>query len=95
MTRRKRLTLMPVIVLAALSLMVALPTLSGMRLYAATAERYTTVTVHPGDTLWSIASAHAGNGDIQDAIDRISAVNHLRGASLQPGEHLRIPLASS
>ena len=35
--RRKRLTLMPVIALAALSLMVALPTLSGMRLYAATA----------------------------------------------------------
>lgn len=90
-TRRKRLTLMPVIVLAALSLMVALPTLSGMRLYAATAERYTTVTVHPGDTLWSIASAHAGSGDIQDAIDRISAVNHLRGAELEPGQHLRIP----
>ncbi len=95
MTRRKRLTLMPVIVLAALSLMVALPTLSGMRLYAATAERYTTVTVHPGDTLWSIASDHGGSGDIQDAIDRISAVNHLRGASLQPGQRLRIPLTSS
>ena len=90
-TRRKRLTLMPVIALAALSLMVALPTLSGMRLYAATAERYTTVVVHPGDTLWSIASTHASSGDIQDAIDRISAVNHLRGASLEPGQHLRIP----
>lgn len=91
MTRRKRLTLMPVIALAALSLMVALPTLSGMRLYAATAQHYTTVTVHPGDTLWSIASAHAGGGDIQDAIDRISAVNHLHGAGLQPGQRLRIP----
>ena len=93
-TRRKKLTLMPAIALAALSLMVALPTLSGMRLYAATAERYTTVTVHPGDTLWSIASAHAGSGDVQDAIDRISAVNHLRGAGLQPGERLRIPLST-
>ena len=95
MTRRRRLTLMPVIALAALSLMVALPTLSGMRLYAATAEHYTIVTVHPGDTLWSIASAHAVSGDIQDAIDRISAVNHLHGASLQPGQRLRVPLTSS
>lgn len=91
MTRRKRLTLMPAIALAALSLMVALPMLSGMRLYAASAERYTTVSVSPGDTLWSIAAAHAGNGDIQEAIDRITAVNHLHGATLQPGQHLRIP----
>ena len=91
MTKRKRVTLMPAIALAALSLMVALPTLSGMRLYAASAERYTIVSVSPGDTLWSIAAAHAGNGDIQEAIDRITAVNHLRGATLQPGQHLRIP----
>lgn len=92
MGRRKRLTLMPVIALAALSLMVALPTLSSVRLYAATAARYTTVAVHPGDTLWSIAAAHTPtDGDVQEAIDRISAVNHLRGAALQPGEHLKIP----
>ena len=91
MTRRKRFTLMPAIALAALSLMVALPTLSSMRLYAAGAERYSTVTVHPGDTLWSIASAHAGSTDIQEIIDRITAVNHLRGSTLQPGERLKVP----
>jgi predicted Zn-dependent protease len=90
-TRRKRLTLMPAIALAALSLMVALPTLSNMRLYAAGTQRYATVTVSPGDTLWSIAAAHTGSTDIQETIDRITAVNHLRGATLQPGEHLRIP----
>jgi predicted Zn-dependent protease len=82
---------MPAIALAALSLMVALPTLSGMRLYAATTQRYTTITVAPGDTLWSIAAANAGSGDIQESIDRITAVNHLHGATLQPGQHLRIP----
>ena len=82
---------MPAIALAALSLMVALPTLSSMRLYAAGAQRYTTVTVSPGDTLWSIAAAHSGSGDVQETIDRITAANHLRGAALQPGEHLRIP----
>jgi hypothetical protein len=91
-TRRKRLTLLPMIALAALSLMVALPALSGMRLYAATTARYATVTVLPGDTLWSIASAHtAGSSDVQETIDRISAVNHLHGAALQPGDRLRIP----
>ncbi|HEY6325845.1 MAG TPA: LysM peptidoglycan-binding domain-containing protein [Candidatus Cybelea sp.] len=92
MGRRKRFTLMPAIALAGLGLMVALPTLSSMRLYAATAQRYAIVTVHPGDTLWSIASAHAGpSTDIQEFVDRISDANHLRGGTLQPGQHLRIP----
>jgi nucleoid-associated protein YgaU len=90
--RRKRFTLMPAIALAALGLMVALPTLSSMRLYAATTQRYVSVTVHPGDTLWSIASSHAGqNSDVQEAVDRITAANHLTGGTLQPGQHLRIP----
>jgi nucleoid-associated protein YgaU len=90
--RRKRFTLMPAIALAALSLMVALPTLSSMRLYAATAQHYATVVVQPGDTLWSIAAARTGgNGDVQELVDRISDANHLRAATLQPGQRLRIP----
>jgi LysM repeat protein len=88
---RKRPTLMPVIALAALALMVAVPTLSSTRLYAAGTASYTTVTVKPGDTLWSIAAAHADTGDIQESIDRISAVNRLHTPTLQPGQHLRIP----
>jgi len=90
--RRKRFTLMPAIALAALGLMVALPTLSSMRLYAATTQRYVSVTVHPGDTLWSIATAHAGPAtDVQEVVDRITDSNHLTGGTLQPGERLRIP----
>ena len=88
---RKRPTLMPLISLAALSLMVALPTLSSVRLYAASAQRYTTVTVSPGDTLWSIAAKHGGSSDIQETIDRIAEANHLTPGTLQPGEKLRIP----
>lgn len=91
MKRRKRVTLMPLIALAALSLAVTLPTLSAVHLHAATPQRYATVTVLPGDTLWSIAAAHSGSGDIQERIDRISEVNHLDQVTLQPGEHLRIP----
>jgi nucleoid-associated protein YgaU len=83
---------MPIIALAALSLLVSVPALSSMRLYAATAQHYTTVTVRSGDTLWNIAAAHTGNaGDVQETIDRINEVNHLTTASIQPGEHLRIP----
>jgi Tfp pilus assembly protein FimV len=72
--------------------MVALPTLSGTRLYAASAERYVTVTVAPGDTIWSIAAHHTGdNGDVQETIDRIDAANHVDAGSLQAGQRLRIP----
>lgn len=92
MGRRKRFTLTPAIALAALSLMVALPSLSSMRLYAASAQHYSTITVRPGDTLWSIAAARAGgNADVQELVDRISEANHLHAATLQPGQHLRIP----
>jgi predicted Zn-dependent protease len=90
---RKRVSLLPVITLAALSLSVTLPALSSMRLYAATPERSTFVTVRSGDTLWSIASAHAGaNDDVEGTIDRIITINHLSSAPIQPGERLRIPL---
>jgi predicted Zn-dependent protease len=89
---RKRFTLMPAITLAALSLMVTVPALSSMHLYAATAQRYAVITVQPGDTLWSIASAHTNSsGDVQETIDRISATNHLQASTILPGEHLRIP----
>lgn len=92
MGKRRRFTLMPIITLAALSLMVTVPALSSMHLYAATPQHFATVIVHRGDTLWSIAAAHTGSGsDVQDTIDQISEVNHLRGASLAPGQRLRVP----
>lgn len=92
MGKRRRFTLMPAIMLAALSAMVTVPALSSMHLYAASAQKYATVVVRPGDTLWSIAAKHSGSADVQDTIDRISEVNHLNSASLAPGEHLRIPI---
>jgi predicted Zn-dependent protease len=91
--KRRRFTLMPLITLAVLSLMVTVPALSSMHLYAAAPQKFSTVVVRPGDTLWSIASAHtSASADVQDTIDRISEVNHLGTASLQPGERLRVPI---
>jgi predicted Zn-dependent protease len=90
--KRKRFTLMPAITLAALSLMVALPTLSNMHLYAATAQHYAVVTVQPGDTLWSIASTHTtSDGDVNETIDRITIANHIHTTQLEPGQRLRVP----
>lgn len=92
MVKRKKFTLMPVIALATLSLMVALPTLSNMHLYAASTERFSTVTVQPGQTLWAIAAAHTNaDGDVQETVDRITSSNHLTNTGVLPGQHLRIP----
>jgi predicted Zn-dependent protease len=90
--RRKRFTLMPLIALSTLSLMVTLPALSATRLYAASPTQFASVTVRPGDSLWTIATAYtADGGNVQDTIDRIVATNHLDSGTIVPGEHLQIP----
>lgn len=92
-TRRKRFTLMPLIALGSLSLAVSIPTLASGHLYAASPQRYETVVVKSGDNLWTLAAARTSqSGDVQATIDRVMAENHLTTASLQPGQHLRIPL---
>lgn len=49
------------------------------------------VSVEPGDTLWSIASSVAGSSDVRVVIDRIRQLNGLRTADLVPGQILRLP----
>lgn len=92
-TRRKRFTLMPLIALGSLSLAVSIPTLASGHLYAASPQRYETVVVKSGDNLWTLSAARTtSTGDVQATIDRVMADNHLTTATLQPGQHLRIPL---
>jgi nucleoid-associated protein YgaU len=50
-----------------------------------------TVTVMPGDTLWSIATGVAPEADPRDVIGEISRMNLLRGGELQVGQTLAIP----
>ncbi len=50
-----------------------------------------TVTVMPGDTLWSIASTVAPEVDPRDVIGEISRMNLLHGGELQIGQELAIP----
>jgi nucleoid-associated protein YgaU len=47
-------------------------------------------TVHPGDTLWSIAAARYG-GDTREAVWRIEQRNPAIARDLQPGDVLTLP----
>jgi hypothetical protein len=47
------------------------------------------VTVHPGDTLWSVASVVAPSRDPRAEVDELTRINHLGGdAALTPGQIL-------
>lgn len=48
------------------------------------------VTVHPYDTLWTIAERNY-SGDVREAVWRIERANHLAGADIQVGEKLVLP----
>jgi len=88
---KRKLTLMPLVALGALSLAVTLPALSST-VHAAPPVTYTTVTVQPGQTLWTLAEARTpANGDVQATVDQIVAANHLAGAELKIGQRLRLP----
>ena len=50
-----------------------------------------TVTVHAGDTLWSIAVASGSGDDVRQEVDDISAANHLRDQVVVPGQVLVLP----
>jgi hypothetical protein len=57
-------------------------------------EQTRVVTVHPGQTLWDIASATAartGHGDTVSMMSHLEAINHLDSTTLQVGQHLRVP----
>jgi nucleoid-associated protein YgaU len=54
-------------------------------------EQTSVVTVVPGQTLWDISTRAAGGGDVRSMMSHIEAINHLDSASIQAGQHLRIP----
>ena len=46
--------------------------------------------VQPADTLWSIA-ARSYAGDVREGVWRLEQRNHLRTATLRPGQRLVLP----
>ncbi|WES65801.1 LysM peptidoglycan-binding domain-containing protein [Microbacter sp. GSS18] len=57
----------------------------------APAGSFQTVTVDPGDSLWSIAQEIAPAADPRDVVDAITRLNALDGAVLRAGQSLAIP----
>jgi len=51
----------------------------------------TSVVVHPGQTLWSIASQAEPNADPRLVMQLITELNALHGTSIEPGQHLWVP----
>lgn len=60
---------------------------------AAPAGSFVTVTVQPGDSLWSIAADVAPAADPRDVVDEIVRLNALDGGSIVPGQQLALPPA--
>ena len=57
-------------------------------------SRYVQVVVTPGESLWSIASMVAGNGQIASIVADIVEVNKLKSADVAAGVKLLVPVKS-
>ena len=53
---------------------------------------FITVTVAPGDTVWSLANRLAGARDVRSLVSEIISVNSLASVDVATGQKLRIPL---
>jgi Tfp pilus assembly protein FimV len=56
-------------------------------------RRPRTVTVRPGDTLWSIARRTEPESDPRAVVDAIAVANGLRAGNLVPGQPLLVPVS--
>ena len=54
-------------------------------------SKYVQVVVTPGESLWSIASMVAGNGQTASLVAEIVEVNKLKSADLAAGTKLLVP----
>ena len=54
-------------------------------------QNLTSVVVHPGQTLWSIASQAEPTADPRAVMQQIIDLNSLRGTSVVPGQRLWVP----
>ena len=94
---RKRVLTVAAVVAAALVLGTILSGFSGMAVTKAPSYTYyTAVTVHRGETLWSIASSHMTEeyASVNDYIREIKEVNGMKSSNLDYGQKLILPYFS-
>ena len=65
---------------------------AGQDVAPAKAGSFITVTVAPGDTVWSLANRLAHDGDVRSLVSEIISVNSLDSVDVATGQKLRIPL---
>ncbi len=65
---------------------------AGQDVAPAQAGSFITVTVAPGDTVWSLANRLAHDGDVRSLVSEIISVNSLDSVDVATGQKLRIPL---
>ena len=59
--------------------------------HGGSAPAISTVVVQPGDTLWSIASAHYPSDDVRIRVDDIERANGLQSPVIEVGQTLQLP----
>jgi hypothetical protein len=91
LTRRGRVVVFVVGLMALLGLGLAVSAGAGAALHGGAPEPTHQVVVAPGDTLWGLASDAADGGDVRSMITHIEELNGLAGADLSVGQTLRIP----
>lgn len=75
--------------------------LGAINTQAAPAEQnykyYTSVEIHSGDTLWSIASDYITDDyeDMDEYIKEVCEINHISGNEIHSGQYITIPYYSN
>jgi len=94
LNRRGRLALTLVVLSLAIVLgsLVSAKAGAGTQVVPAAAGSFITVTVAPGETLWSLAARVEHDGDLRSLVSEIISVNGLASVDLAAGQKIRIPL---
>lgn len=67
---------------------------AGTEVPAAAATSFITVTVAPGETIWSLATRMGSDsGDVRGLVSEILEVNSLKSVDVEAGQKIRIPLS--
>ncbi len=99
LTRRGRIVVAALLTAASLLLVVLAWMAGAARAQAANSgpppaavyQNLTSVVVHPGQTLWSIASRAEPTADPRIVMQQIIDLNALHGTSIEPGQRLWVP----
>ena len=92
LTARGRVAVAVAGFVTAFALAVGVGAIAGAVVGSGPEQSGTSVVVAPGQSLWSIASAHAAAGeDVRDVAADIAAINGLTSSTVQVGQEIQLP----